>query len=70
MRTSVYRFMKKGTRELVKKLLDAGFDGDQRAGNGHIQFKHPVSKVAISVPVNLKSWSFVGKSIDRAIEKK
>lgn len=69
MRTSVYRFMKKGTKELAKKLLDAGFDGDQRNGTGHIKFTHPVSKVSVSVPVNLKSWSQLGRSIDSAIER-
>ena len=45
MRTSVYRFLKKGSRELVRALLDAGFDGDQRNGTGHIKFTHPITKI-------------------------
>ena len=69
MRTSVYRFMKKGTKELAKKLFEAGFDGDQRNGNGHIQFKHPITKVAVSLPVNLNPNSRIYRSIDKAIEK-
>lgn len=69
MRTSVFRFMKKGTRELAKKLLDAGFDGDQRNGTGHIRFKHPITKVSVGIPVNLKSWSRLYQSVDKAIEQ-
>lgn len=69
MRTSVYRFLKKGTKELAKKLLEAGFDGDQRNGTGHIKFTHPVSKVSVTILVNLNSYSRLGRSIDKAIEK-
>lgn len=69
MRTSVYRFMKKGTKELAKKLIKAGFDGDQRNGTGHIKFTQPVSKVSITIPVNLNSYSRLGRSIDMAIER-
>ena len=68
MRQSLYRFLKKGTRELARKLLDAGFDGKQN-GSGHIVFKHPETKVAVSVPVNLNSYSRIGNSIDMAIKK-
>lgn len=69
MRNSVYRFLKKDSRKLVKKLLDAGFDGDQRNGTGHIKFTHPVSRVSAVVPVNTNSYSRIYITIDKAIEK-
>ena len=67
MRNSLYRFMKKGTRELARKLMDAGFDGTQN-GTGHIMFKHPVSGVKFAVPVNLNSRSRLERGVSKAIE--
>lgn len=69
MRNSTYRFLKKGAKELARKLMDAGFDGDQRNGTGHIKFTHPITKVTVGVPVNVKSWSRMYRSIDEAIEQ-
>lgn len=69
MRNSVYRFLKKGSRELVRELLDAGFDGDQRNGTGHIKFTHPITKVMCVVPVNLNPNSQLPKSIKQRIAK-
>lgn len=69
MRTSTYRFLKKGSRELVRALLDAGFDGDQRNGTGHIKFTHPITKMMIVVPVNLNPNSILPKKIHERIEQ-
>lgn len=69
MRTSTYRFLKKGSRELVRALLDAGFDGDQRNGTGHIKLTHPITKVMCVVPVNLNSYSKLSRTIYERIEQ-
>lgn len=69
MRTSVYRFLKKGSRELARELLDAGFDGDQRNGTGHIKFTHPITKIMCIVPVNLNPNSKLPRSIRERIAK-
>lgn len=69
MRTSTYRFLKKGSRELVRELLDAGFDGDQRNGTGHIKFTHPVTKIMCIVPVNLNPNSILPKGIRQRIAR-
>lgn len=68
MRTSTYRFLKKGARELVRELLDAGFEGDQRNGTGHIKFTHPITKIMCIVPVNLHSYSVLPKKVRERIE--
>lgn len=69
MRNSVYRFLKKGSRELVRELLDAGFDGDQRNGTGHIKFTHPITKMMIIVPVNLNPNSQLPRVIRQRIAR-
>ena len=69
MRTSTYRFLKKGSRELVRELLDAGFDGDQRNGTGHIKFTHPITKMMVVVPVNLNPNSILPKKIRERIAR-
>lgn len=69
MRTSTYRFLKKGSRELVRELLDAGFEGDQRNGTGHIKFTHPITKVMAVVPVNLNPNSLVPRTIRQNIAR-
>lgn len=60
--------MKKGTKELAKKLMKAGFDGYQN-GTGHIIFKHPVTNLKVSVPVNLNPYSRLYERIEATIEK-
>lgn len=68
MRTSLYRFMKKGTKELAKMLLKAGFDGKQN-GTGHIQFEHPVTHLKIAVPVNLNPKSHLKNGVEKVIKQ-
>lgn len=68
MRNSLYRFMKKGTKELAKKLMKAGFDGYQN-GTGHIIFKHPVTNLKTTLPVNLNPNSRLNRNIEDTIEK-
>ena len=60
--------MKKGTKELAKMLLKAGFDGKQN-GTGHIQFEHPETHLKISVPVNLNPNSYLKEGVKDVIEK-